>query len=157
DVERRGQFMGFATDYLDEGIEEHARAYAVGDAVREGHCHNRGQGRKTLFEIVKRDLAHDTTHEIADDNERSSSGLRWHNGCQGTAKQRQKESTGCDQGGEAGTPTDSDPCGALNIGGSRAGGSHTSKESAQGIHQEDVIDAWELPIRVQPSPLTANP
>src|SRR5262249_2759982 len=130
-AERRGQFSGFTTDDLDEGIEEHACAYAVGDAVREGHSHNGGQGRKTLLEITKRDLAHDATHEIADDYERASRGLRWHDSRQGTEKQCQKEPACRDQGGETSAPTDGDTCRTPNIGGGGTGSSHTSKDSPQ--------------------------
>ena len=117
---------------------------------RKRHRYHGGQGRKALLEIAKRNLAHDAAHQIADNYERSGRGLRWHNSRQRTEKQRQKEPACRYEGSEAGAPTDGDTCGALNVGGGRAGGSHTSKDSPQRIYQEHTIDAREAD-RVRPA------
>src|SRR5215472_5041459 len=65
-----------AADELDEAVGDEAGADPVGDGVGERHHRQRQQGREPFVEVVERDAAHETGHQVADDDERGSGRLR---------------------------------------------------------------------------------
>lgn len=139
-----GDFLGFATEGVDEHIGNHADEDAVADAVAEGHEDDGEEGGDGLAVVVQFNLLDGAEHHQTHDDQRGSGCRRGDVGEDGRKEERDGKAADGGECGEARAATGSHTGSTLHVGGGCGGAEAGAAGGGNSVGHEYFVDAVDV-------------